>query len=150
MMSKPSRRMLVPASVAAIIGLIFAVSRLQAQEVTVPLDGAVIGTAYVDATGCRPWEYGRPDLFYNFYVPNNCGGVPAQLYIAPRPVPPLVGHTYYTYQPFMPHEFTYHHNRTYRRYYDEGRGMTRTSATWYFNPVTATLQSARQAIKIPR
>ena len=99
---------------------------------------------------CRPWEYGRPDLFYNFYMPNNCGGVPAQMYIAPRPVPALVGHTYYTYQPFMPHEFTYPHHRTYRRYYDEGRGMTRAKATWYCEPVSTTLKGMRNAIRLPR
>ena len=52
--------------------------------------------------GCVPWRYGTPDLFYNFYVPNNCGGVPAALYVAPYPVPQFVGHTYYTYQPFLP------------------------------------------------
>lgn len=99
---------------------------------------------------CRPWEYGYPDLFYNYYMPNNCGGVPAQLYIAPRPVPPLVGHTYYTYQPFMPHEFTYPHHRTYRRFYDEGRGMTRAKATWYCEPVSTTLKGVRNAIRLPR
>jgi hypothetical protein len=100
--------------------------------------------------GCQPYQYGRPDLFYNFYMPNNCGGVPAQLYIAPRPVPALVGHTYYTYQPFMPHEFTYPHHRTYRRFYDEGRGMTRAKATWYCEPVSTTLKGVRNAIRLPR
>ena len=48
--------------------------------------------------GCRPWEYGRPDLFYNFYVPNNCGGAPAALYIAPRPVP-AAGRAYLLHLP---------------------------------------------------
>lgn len=100
--------------------------------------------------GCQPWEYGRPDLFYNFYMPNNCGGVPAQLYIAPRPVPALVGHTYYTYQPFMPHEFTYPHSRTYRRFYDDGRGMTRAKATYYCEPVSTTLKGMANAFRLPR
>ena len=100
--------------------------------------------------GCRPWEYGRPDLFYNFYVPNNCGGAPAALYIAPRPVPPLVGHTYYTYQPLMPHEMLYPHYRTYRQWYDDGRGVTRTKVAWYCNPLTATVKYAHQAIRLPR
>ena len=80
---------------------------------------------------CRPYEYGQPDLFYNFYVPPTCGGVGAQMYIAPRPVPPVVGHTYYTYQPLMPHELLYKHHRRYHRYYDEGRGLTRTSVKWW-------------------
>lgn len=88
-----------------------------------------------DIQNCRPRTYGQPDLFYNYYVPGTCGGVPAAAYIAPRPVPPVVGHTYYTYQPFMPNELLYQHHRTYYRYYDQGRGMTRTSVSWYRPPV---------------
>jgi len=99
---------------------------------------------------CRPWEYGNPALFYNFYAPNHCGGVPAELYIAPRPVPPLVGHTYITYQPLMPHEFMYPHYRTYRKWHNDGRGMTRTRAIWYSNPVASALKGARNAIRLPR
>jgi hypothetical protein len=55
------------------------------------------------------------DLFYNYYVPGVNGGPPAQLYLCPRPTPPLVGHTYITYQPFMPNEMLYQHHRTYKR-----------------------------------
>lgn len=55
------------------------------------------------------------DLFYNYYVPGYGGGPPAQLYLSPRPTPPLVGHTYVTYQPFYPHEMLYRHHRTYYR-----------------------------------
>ena len=60
-----------------------------------------------------------PDLFYNFYAPAvPAGAYPgsgAQLYVSPRPVPPRVGHTWYTYPPFMPHEFLYKHRRRYTR-----------------------------------
>jgi hypothetical protein len=81
---------------------------------------------------CRTYEYGTPDLFYNFYAPPTCGGLGAQMYPAPlTTVPPHVGHTYITYQPFMPHEFLYHHHRTYHRYYNDGRGLTRTSVRWW-------------------
>jgi hypothetical protein len=100
-------------------------------------------------TCCTPWEYGNADLFYNFYVANNCG-VPAQLYIAPRPVPAVVGHTYYTYQPLMPHEFTYPHHRTYRHWYDDGRGFNRTKVVWYCNPVVEAVKGVRSAIRLPR
>lgn len=79
---------------------------------------------------CRFPDHGHPDLFYDFYVPPNCGGVGAQMYLAPGPIPPHVGHTYYTYQPFMPHELLYKHKRVYHRYYNEGRGLTRTSVRW--------------------
>jgi hypothetical protein len=71
-----------------------------------------------------------PDLFYNYYVaPGPYGGVGAQLYLCPVPTPPLVGHTYITYQPLMPHEFLYRHSRVYWRYNPRG-GWTRTSVTW--------------------
>jgi hypothetical protein len=80
---------------------------------------------------CRSYQYGNPDLFYNFYVPPTCGGIGAEMYISPLPVPAHVGHTYYTYQPFMPHEMLYKHHRSYHRYYNEGRGLTRTSVRWW-------------------
>ena len=81
-------------------------------------------------TECRGPEVGHPDLFRNYYVSPTCGGRGAQLYVAPHPVPPVVGHTYFTYQPLMPHEFLYKHHRSYHRYYNEGRGFTRTSVRW--------------------
>ncbi|WP_254512626.1 hypothetical protein [Anatilimnocola floriformis] len=89
---------------------------------------------YAGAGGCRTCSngdcqyrfYGQPDLFYNYYVPPTCGGVGAELYLSPRPVPAHVGHTYITYQPLMPHEFMYKHDRTYHRYYNGGQGLTRT------------------------
>jgi hypothetical protein len=75
---------------------------------------------------CQYRFYGQPDLFYNYYVPPTCGGMGAELYLSPRPVPAHVGHTYITYQPLMPHEFMHHHHRTYHRYYNSGQGLTRT------------------------
>ena len=70
------------------------------------------------------------DLFYNFYVPPGPnGGVGAELYLSPRPTPPLVGHTYITYQPLMPHEFLYQHRRKYIRCHPDGR-RTKTIVAW--------------------
>ena len=81
---------------------------------------------------CREYKYGSPDLFYNFYAPPNCGAMSAGMYPAPlSSIPPHVGHTYYTYQPLMPHEFLYKHSRSYHRYYNDGRGLTRTSVHWW-------------------
>ncbi len=94
---------------------------------------------------CRPQNYGQPELFYNYYAPGTCGGVPAAMYVAPQPVPQLVGHTYYTYQPFYPHELLYPHHRTYYRYYDAGRGLTRTHVSWYRPPLTSWTQYLRIA-----
>jgi len=80
---------------------------------------------------CRNVNHaGNQDLFYNFYAMQRCGGNPAQLYVSPLPVPQHVGLTYITYQPMMPHHFLYRHHRTYHRYYNNGRGMTRTSVRW--------------------
>lgn len=58
----------------------------------------------------------RNGLFYNYYAQDSCGGAPAALYLSPRPTPPLVGHTYITYEPLMPHEFLYRpHDKHYFR-----------------------------------
>ena len=71
------------------------------------------------------------DLFYNYYVPPvGPGGVGAELYLCPRPAPPLVGHTYITYQPLMPHEFLYKHHRYYTTFHDDAP-PTRTSVHWW-------------------
>jgi hypothetical protein len=81
-----------------------------------------------------PQAFGRErppyDLFYNFYVPPGpSGGVGAELYVSPQPTPPYVGHTWITYQPFLPHEFLYHHCRTYFRQHADGR-WTKTKVIW--------------------
>jgi hypothetical protein len=80
------------------------------------------------ATAMEP-QRSPGDFFYNYYVPPSPGGVGAQLYVCPRPTPPLVGHTYITYQPLAPHEFLYRHNRVY---YTEnpGAGWTQTKVRW--------------------
>jgi hypothetical protein len=75
-------------------------------------------------------QFSRPDLFYNFYTQGQANQINAQMYIAPVPVPPWVGNTFYTYQPFMPHEFLYSHNDRYHHIYDNGRGLNRTSITY--------------------
>ena len=74
----------------------------------------------------------QQDLFYNYYVgaPGCPCGPPAQLYLCPRPTPALVGHTYYTYQPFLPHEMLYRHDRTYFRIHPDGTGV-KTKVRWY-------------------
>ncbi len=54
------------------------------------------------------------------------------MYLSPLPIPPNVGHTFYTYQPFYPHHMLYAHKDRYHRYYDNGRGMNRTRAVYYY------------------
>jgi hypothetical protein len=108
------------------------------------------GLLHHNRLNCRPQTWGSPELFYNYYVPGTCGGNPAQLYLAPRPVPPYVGHTYVTYQPFMPHELLYQHHRRYYRYYNGGRGLTRTCIHWYRPPVRSGLVAAYNHFRIAR
>ena len=66
---------------------------------------ATAGVASAQCPGCKTWnrpltEESQPDVFYNFYVPGN-GGSPAAALPAPYPTPPIVGHSYYTYQPLI-------------------------------------------------
>ncbi len=91
--------------------------------------------------GCFPRPGRSPDLFYNYYQPPGCGSVGATLYMSPSPVPRHVGHTYITYQPFMPHEYMYRHHRTYYQYYDGGRGLTRTHIKYYTPPLARVGQT---------
>jgi len=69
----------------------------------------------------------QKDLFYNYYA--QPPGAAAGIYPAPGPVPPRVGWTYVTYQPFMPHEFMYAHQRSYYTY-NRGAGWTRTNVRY--------------------
>lgn len=97
------------------------------------LIGAVTLAMHFAPTGSDP-AYGRErapyDLFYNFYVPPGpYGGLGAEMYPCPRPTPPFVGHTWITYQPFMPHEFLHHHCRWYRHHHPDG-SRTKTFVIW--------------------
>jgi hypothetical protein len=89
------------------------------------------GGLYGDGWSCLEPRVTPEDLFYNYYTAANCGAWPAAMYVAPRPVPPLVGHTFYTYQPLLPHEYMYIHHRSYHRYYDGGRGLARTHVSYH-------------------
>ncbi|REK11995.1 MAG: hypothetical protein DWQ37_13320 [Planctomycetota bacterium] len=82
--------------------------------------------------GSTTAEASHPDIFNNYYNgPTIYGqGTPAQLYISPRPTPPLVGHTWITYPPLNPHEFMYHHHRKYYKYYRNG-GFTTSCVRYY-------------------
>ncbi len=81
------------------------------------------------ATAAEPMQ-GAGEPVSNYYVlPGPSGGVAAQLYVCPRPTPPLVGHTYVTYQALAPHEFLYQHRRVYYTY-NPGAGLTRTRVSW--------------------
>jgi len=106
---------------------------LRVSRVTIVLAVLLVGWGLV-ADGSHPaCAQGRcrtaPDLFYNYYTPPGPCAVGTRLYVCPLPTPPLVGHTYYTYQPLLPHEFLYQHCRTYTRQHPDGT-CTRTLVIW--------------------
>jgi len=94
------------------------------------LAAVAIGLAGFGASEARAEH---PDIFNNYYNgPTVFGqGTPTQLYISPRPTPPLVGHTWITYPPLAPHEFMYHHHRKYYKYYRNG-GYTTAKVKYGF------------------
>jgi hypothetical protein len=115
--------------------------REAAQAAMFLLAMAIVGPG-VGSIACAHEDNGRhgqsADMFYNYYAPPGYAGQSAALYVSPRPTPPLVGHTWYTYQPLLPHEFLYDHHRTYTRV-NCGAGWTTTKVTWshagHFNPL---------------
>lgn len=110
-----------------------------------------VGDLSPDAAGCLERKYGQPDLFYNYFTQGNCNRTNAQMYLSPVPVPPNVGHTFTTYQPFYPHEYLYWHKNRFHNYYDNGRGMNRTRAVYYAPPVrTAISNFYWNKIRLPR
>lgn len=88
----------------------------------------------------------RPDVFYNYYLPPAMDGTAASMYPAPLPVPPQMGQSYITYQPLLPHEHMYRHDRVYYTphgtrdmfYTDpcqcqvKGQTYTKTSVIWTY------------------
>ncbi len=89
-------------------------------------------------------------LFANQYTQGGANQSTAAMYVAPVPVPPWVGHTYYTYQPLYPHEMMYLHAHRYHSYYDGGRGLNRTGAYYYVPPVRTGLNHIKKSISLPR
>lgn len=95
--------------------------------------------------------FGQSDLFYNYYTQGNANLTNAQMSISPGPVPPNVGHTFYTYQPFYPHHMLHPHRDRYHNYYDGGRGLNRTKASYWYPPVRTGIQNLYwNFLRIPR
>jgi hypothetical protein len=129
-MIRPSLRVLFLA-----VPLLFGMGLFTASSVNAQEEPAAEPAEVAAPTQPAGRTHGQPDLFYNYYVPGGPGGVPTAMYLAPRPVPPLVGHTYFTYQPLLPHEYMYQHQRKYYRYYDCGTGLTRTRVRYMRTPI---------------
>ena len=96
---------------------------------------ALVGVALSVAWALGAGQTQAADLVYfnggyGYYVQPGPGVLGAQLYVCPRPTPPMVGHTYITYQPLAPHEFMYKHKRHYRVVHpDDSR--TKVKVKWY-------------------
>lgn len=75
---------------------------------------AVIGIANAASAQEGQLEF---DLFQNFYTAPGASMATAELYNAPHPVPYNVGSSFYTYQPFYPHQHLYSHTKNYYNYY---------------------------------
>ncbi len=91
--------------------------------------------SHVGDVGSIERSYGNTDLFYNYYTNGMANRANAQMYMSPLPVPPNVGHTFFTYQPFYPEEMLYWHKNKFHNNYDNGRGMNRTRATYFAPPI---------------
>ena len=120
-------------------------------------DGETVSGTYVGDIPCGVARYSgrrgyaQPDLFYNFYTQGFANRTNAQMYLSPVPVPPNVGHTFFTYQPFYPHEMLYWHKDRFHNYYDDGRGMNRTRVKYYSPPVRQALSNVYwNYLRLPR
>jgi hypothetical protein len=90
---------------------------------------AAVGSYLLPRASAEIPYQGPKDVCYNYYAAPGPGMVGAELYLCPRPVPPLVGHTYITYPPLMPHEFLYKHHRTYVTTHADAPA-TKTKVRW--------------------
>jgi hypothetical protein len=79
-------------------------------------------------SSATPQACAQSPVYYNYYVAPTGVCLGAALYPCPRPTPPLVGHTYITYQALNPQEFLYGHHRTYFTYHPSG--VTKTIVSW--------------------
>lgn len=76
------------------------------------------------------------NLFSQYTTAPGASQTTAGMYPAPHWVPHNVGHSYYTYQPLMPHEMMYQHQRNYynysydNAYYGGGASLNKTSVVW--------------------
>lgn len=94
---------------------------------------------------------GTQPLFDNYFTHGHANSAEAGLYVSPSSgIPGWIGHTYNTYQPLYPHQFLYEHHDRYHSYYDGGRGLNRTHASYYAPPVRTAAKRAYKILEIPR
>ena len=131
---------LVQTKVLALLGVAIALAATASPALAQTVEAPAVLPQYETGQGLP----GGVDVFHNYY-PNTMAGInSASLYPSPIPTPPIVGHTYYTYQPLMPHEMMYAHKRNYYTpmpapggYYQDptgcstgGYGYNKTTVVW--------------------
>jgi len=148
------------ASGAAVVSLVGLSSDSQGQCSSCgPMAGSYVpgqsyaGGGFAGGSGNAYGEHigrGVQPLFDNYFTQGNANQATAGMYMSPIGVPGWVGHTYNTYQPFYPHHYLYQHHDRYHSYYDGGRGLNRTHASYTAPPVRSTLQWAHRKLELPR
>lgn len=111
---------------------------------------AITLCSFVSSAQAQEFVGSGPQLFANQYTQGMSNQATAQMYVAPVPVPEWVGHTYYTYQPFYPHEMMYGHTDRFHNYYDSGRGLNRTTVHYSTAPIHSAVGSMRRKFSLPR
>lgn len=107
--------------------------------------------SFLDSANGQEYVVGSGDqLFANQYTQGMSNQATAQMYLAPVPVPQWAGHTYYTYQPLYPHELMHAHRHRYHSYYDQGRGLNRTSVRYYSPPLRTMASGILKSISLAR
>jgi len=103
------------------------------------LAGAILVACIALVTNSAQAQIGPgnfPNHLFAQYTTQGQGGLTAGKYIAPHPIPSNVGHSYRTYEPLMPHEMLYEHDRNYFNYYTDdsfrggGPSLNITSVRW--------------------
>lgn len=107
--------------------------------------------AYSANNGYGTWGHRQVQpLFDNYFTQGHANQADAALYVSPTGVPGWVGHTYVTNQTLYPHQFLYTHKDRYHSYYDQGKGLNRTKATYWAPPVHTAIKQIYRKIELPR
>lgn len=97
----------------------------------------VLAAATAEIASAQTGRGNLPNYLFSQYTTQGAASsATAGMYPAPHPVPRHVGSSHYTYQPLMPHEMMYTHNRNYFNYYNDGAyyggggSLNKTSVRW--------------------
>lgn len=116
-----------------------------------PYGGGANSYGYAGNGGYGTWGHRQVQpLFDNYFTQGNANQANAALYVSPiGNIPGWIGHTYNTYQPLYPDEFLYTHKDKYHSYYDQGKGLNRTKATYWAPPVHTAAKQIYKKIQLP-